>query len=103
MAVKLRLKRLGRKKKPVYRLVAIESSKPRDGRVIEELGFYDPQQEPVEFRCKEDRIKDWLSKGAIPSQTVDRLLSSQKLTERYVPKSSQLGVAKKDRKSDSED
>lgn len=99
MAVKLRLKKLGRKKKPVYRLVAIESANPRDGRIIEQLGFYDPQQTPAEFRCEEERVKDWLSKGAIPTDTVTRLLSQKNLIQKKVVKSAHLGVAKKDRKS----
>ena len=74
MAVKLRLKRFGKKKKPSYRLVAMDSKNQRDGKSIELLGVYSPQQEPVLFQCKEDRVKYWMSVGAIPSDTVARLL-----------------------------
>ena len=103
MAVKLRLKRLGRKKKAVYRLIAIDSAKPRDGRSLEDLGFYDPQQDPVKFDCKEDRVKYWLSVGAQPTDTVNRLLSTLGMQEKKTHTSSNQKVAKKDRKSGDSD
>ena len=76
MAVKLRLKRTGRRHLPCYRLNAIDSRAPRDGRVIEELGLYDPLQKEVEKQIsfKRERIEYWLSVGAQPSETVANLL-----------------------------
>ena len=74
MAVKLRLTRVGSKKNPVYRIVAADSRSPRDGKFLEIVGRYNPQSEPSLIELKEDRIKDWLSKGAQPSATVQRLL-----------------------------
>jgi small subunit ribosomal protein S16 len=76
MAVKIRLKRMGRKKHPLYRLNAIDSRTPRDGRVIEELGFYDPRNKDnaKQFVAKLDRCKHWLDVGAVPSETVSSLL-----------------------------
>ena len=76
MAVKLRLKRLGRKNHAFYRLNAIDSRSPRDGRVIEELGFYDPTNKETgkQFVAKLDRCRYWLDTGAIPSPTVSSLL-----------------------------
>jgi small subunit ribosomal protein S16 len=76
MAVKLRLKRMGRSNHPFYRLNAIDSRSPRDGRVIEELGFYDPKNkdQSKQFIAQIDRCKHWLDVGAIPSPTVSSLL-----------------------------
>src|ERR1700754_1176112 len=76
MAVKLRLKRVGRTNGSFYRLNAIDSRSPRDGRVIEELGYYDPQNKDAakQFVAKIDRCKHWLEVGAVPSETVSTLL-----------------------------
>src|SRR4051812_7090848 len=76
MAVKLRLKRMGRTNAAFYRLNAIDSRSPRDGRVIEELGYYNPREkeQAKQFVAKLDRCKDWLDKGAVPSETVSTLL-----------------------------
>src|SRR5690349_160315 len=76
MAVKLRLKRLGRSHGAFFRLNAIEGRSPRDGRVIEELGFYDPRNkdQAKQFVAKLDRCKFWLDHGAVPSETVSSLL-----------------------------
>ena len=76
MAVKLRFKRMGRIHAPFYRLSAVDSRTPRDGRVIEELGTYDPQNKDGAkvFAAKLDRCKHWLDVGAIPSPTVSSLL-----------------------------
>jgi small subunit ribosomal protein S16 len=76
MAVKLRLKRMGRKNHPFFRLNAIDGRAPRDGRVIEELGFYDPRNKDSgkQFVAKLDRCKHWLDVGAVPSETVSSLL-----------------------------
>jgi len=79
VAVKLRLKRFGRRHRSFYRVNAIDSRAPRDGRVIEELGWYDPQAEQPEKQVslKRERIEYWLSKGAQPSNTVAELLKRQ--------------------------
>jgi len=77
MAVKLRLRRMGRKKLPIYALVAADARSPRDGRYIEDLGRYEPLSEPATVRLKEDRILYWLGEGAQPSHTVRNLLSGQ--------------------------
>ncbi|MDQ2727432.1 MAG: 30S ribosomal protein S16 [Actinomycetota bacterium] len=74
MAVKLRLMRFGKKKQPVYRLVAADARSPRDGRFIEILGTYEPRQEPSRVLINRERVDDWLSKGAKPTETVARLL-----------------------------
>ena len=75
--VKLRLKRIGRKKSPFYRLVAIDSRKRRDGREIERLGWYNPTRPGVDADIKEERIKYWLKEGAVPSSTVQNLLTKK--------------------------
>ena len=76
MAVKLRLKRMGRSNAAFFRLNAIDSRSPRDGRVIEELGYYDPRNkdQAKQFVAKLDRCREWLDKGAVPSETVSSLL-----------------------------
>ncbi len=76
MAVKIRLKRIGKKKHPVYRVVVADARSPRDGRNIAEVGFYDPNLEPVEVRFDEEAVKSWLAKGAQPTDTVARLLKN---------------------------
>lgn len=75
--VKIRLKRTGKKKKPVYKIVAADSHSPRDGRSIEELGYYDPNFEPIKFSIKYDRLKYWLNNGALPTETVNSLLKKE--------------------------
>jgi small subunit ribosomal protein S16 len=74
MAVAMRLTRVGSKKNPIYRVVVADSRSPRDGRFIEIVGRYNPQTDPSTIDFDEDRVKDWLSKGAQPSNTVKRLL-----------------------------
>ena len=74
MAVAMRLTRVGSKKNPIYRVVVADSRSPRDCRFIEIVGRYNPQTEPSTIDFDEDRVKDWLSKGAQPSNTVKRLL-----------------------------
>ena len=75
--IKLRLKRMGAKKRPSYRIVAAESSSPRDGRIIESIGNYDPITEPAGRKINEERARYWLSVGAQPSDTVASLLRKQ--------------------------
>ena len=72
--VKIRLKRMGMKKKPFYRLVVTDSRSPRDGRFIEEIGYYNPVSEPVEMEINHERAKYWLGVGAQPTDTVRALL-----------------------------
>ncbi|HEY4000369.1 MAG TPA: 30S ribosomal protein S16 [Candidatus Xenobia bacterium] len=74
--VKIRLRRTGRKKQPTYRLVAAEALGPRDGRFIEILGNYNPRTHPPTLNIKTDRVNDWLSKGAQPTDSVRRLLGT---------------------------
>lgn len=74
MSVKIRLKRAGTKGRPFYRVVVIDSRMQRDGRFIEELGYYDPLEKPQVFNVDRDKTQMWLSKGAQPSETVFNLL-----------------------------
>ena len=76
MAVKIRLRRMGQKKAPFYRIVVADSRSPRDGRFIEEIGYYDPTKEPSEIRVDEEAAKKWLANGAQPTQTVEKILKS---------------------------
>ena len=83
MAVKIRLKKLGRKKRPFYRIVAIDSRFKRDGREIERLGWYDPVQATHSCNLNEDRILHWLGQGAIPSETVKGLFRRAGLSYKW--------------------
>ena len=74
MAVKIRLRRMGAKKAPFYRIVVADSRYPRDGRFIEEIGYYNPVSEPVELKIDEERAKYWVATGAQPTDTVKGLL-----------------------------
>ncbi len=74
MSVKIRLSRHGKKKAPFYRLLVTDSHSPRDGRFIENLGTYNPLTEPAEIKVDAERTNYWLSKGALPSETVKGLL-----------------------------
>lgn len=73
MAVKIRLKRMGAKKKPFYRLVVADSRSPRDGRFIEEIGYYNPVSEPVDVKIDDEKAIKWLKTGALPTDTVKDL------------------------------
>jgi len=74
LAVKLRLRRMGKKRQPVYKVVAADARSPRDGRFIEAIGLYNPKTEPATIEIKEDRALYWLGVGAIPTVTVRNLL-----------------------------
>ncbi|MBQ6551872.1 MAG: 30S ribosomal protein S16 [Lachnospiraceae bacterium] len=76
MAVKLRLKRMGKKKAPYYRVIVADSRSPRDGRFIEEIGSYDPNQEPAAVKLDVEAAQKWLKAGAQPTETVARLLKN---------------------------
>jgi len=73
MAVKIRLKRMGKKKAPFYRIVVADARSPRDGRFIEQIGTYDPNQDPSLFSVDEEAAKKWLSNGAQPTDTVAKI------------------------------
>lgn len=79
MAVRIRLKRMGTKKRPFYRIVVADSRAPRDGRFIETLGTYNPLTEPSELKLKTERVQLWLSRGAQPSASVGSLLAREDL------------------------
>lgn len=74
MAVKIRLRRMGAKKAPFYRIVVADSRYPRDGRFIEELGYYDPTKEPSVLKVDDEKAKSWIANGAQPTDTVKALL-----------------------------
>ncbi|MCQ4023022.1 MULTISPECIES: 30S ribosomal protein S16 [unclassified Ruminococcus] len=79
MAVKIRLRRMGAKKAPFYRIVVADSRYPRDGRFIEEVGYYNPVKEPVELKIDGDKVKEWIAKGAQPTDTVKALLKKNSI------------------------
>lgn len=83
MAVKIRLKRMGAKKSPFYRVVVADSRSPRDGRFVEEIGTYNPLTEPAQIQIKEDRALYWLQVGAQPSDTARSLLSKVGVMKKY--------------------
>ena len=72
--VKIRLKRMGMKKKPFYRVVVADERSPRDGRFIEEIGYYNPMTQPAQIKVDNDKAQDWMKKGAQPTDTVRVLL-----------------------------
>jgi len=79
VAVKLRLTRVGSKKNPIYRVVAADSRSPRDGKFIEIVGRYNPQTDPSTIELDEQKVKDWLGKGAQPSAAVQKLLKAKNI------------------------
>ena len=76
MAVKIRLRRMGAKKAPFYRVVVADSRYPRDGRFIEEIGYYNPLTEPVTIKIDADKAKKWIANGAQPTDTVKALIDN---------------------------
>lgn len=83
MATRIRLMRMGTKKKPFYRVVVADSRAPRDGRFIEELGYYNPLREPAEVRLDEEKVLKWLRNGAQPSDTAKDLLVRAGIWQRF--------------------
>ena len=79
MAVRMRLTRVGSKKNPVYRVVVADSRSPRDGKFIEIVGRYNPQHDPSLIEFNEEKVKEWLGKGALPSDAVQKLLKAKNL------------------------
>ncbi|EEB37098.1 30S ribosomal protein S16 [Anaerococcus hydrogenalis] len=75
MAVKIRLKRMGQKKRPFYRVVVADSRSPRDGKFIEEIGTYNPVSEPKEFKVDNEKAKQWIKNGAKPTSIVEKLFN----------------------------
>ena len=73
MAVKIRLKRMGKKKAPFYRIIVADSRSPRNGRFIDEIGTYDPSKDPSEFHIDEEAAKKWIANGAQPTEVVGKL------------------------------
>ncbi|HHW41440.1 MAG TPA: 30S ribosomal protein S16 [Syntrophomonadaceae bacterium] len=86
MATRIRLKRIGAKKKPAYRVVVADSRSPRDGRFIEELGYYQPTANPEVIKIDEEKALTWLSRGAQPSDTVRALLKKTGIWEKRTAK-----------------
>ena len=82
MSVKIRLKRMGMKKKPFYRVVVADSASPRDGRFIEEIGYYNPMTSPAEIKVDTERAKHWITCGAQPTDTVRVLLKKTGVIEK---------------------
>ncbi len=83
MATKIRLKRMGAKKRPFYRVVVADSRSPRDGRFIEELGYYDPNTDPATVKIDEEKTLKWLATGAQASETVKSLLKKQGIMAKF--------------------
>ena len=81
MAVKMRLRRMGQKKAPFYRIVVADSRSPRDGKFISEIGTYDPTREPSVIKFDEEAAKKWLATGAQPTETVGKLLKAAGITQ----------------------
>ena len=76
MAVKIRLRRMGQKKAPFYRIIVADARAPRDGRFIDEIGTYDPTKNPTEYHVDEEAAKKWLANGAQPTETVARIFKN---------------------------
>ena len=85
MAVKIRLRRMGAKKAPFYRIVVADSRYPRDGRFIEELGYYDPTKEPSVVKIDMEKAQKWIANGAQPTDTVKKLLKNNDQDVRICP------------------
>jgi len=98
LPVRLRLKRLGRKKKPYYRIVVANSVNPRNGKTIDEIGSYDPTREPAHIELDVEKAKDWLSKGVQPTEPMQRILGDMGVIPKVKRVSKNPGVARKDLK-----
>lgn len=83
MSVKIRMKKMGSKKRPFFRIVAADARSPRDGRFIEQIGYYNPLTEPADIKIDEDKLYKWLDDGAVPSGNVVNLLKQLGLLERW--------------------
>ncbi|WP_017471862.1 30S ribosomal protein S16 [Amphibacillus jilinensis] len=83
MAVKIRLKRMGSKRNPFYRVVVADARAPRDGRIIEQIGTYNPVVNPVEVKLDEEKALNWMANGAKPSDTVRNLFSKEGIMKKF--------------------
>jgi len=81
MAVKIRLRRMGQKKAPFYRIIVADSRSPRDGKFIEEVGYYNPMTNPAEIKVDAEKVQKWLDSGAQPTETVKSILNKSGLTK----------------------
>jgi len=81
MAVRIRLTRLGRKKKPFYRIIVADGECPRDGKFLDILGTYDPLQNPAVIKIDNDKLQDWIGRGALPTTTVKSLIKQASVSE----------------------
>ncbi len=99
MPVKIRLKRMGKKKRPFYRIVVVDSRKRRDGRVIAEIGYYNPMMEPAEVNIKEELALNYLKNGAIPTETARSLLRRKGILKKFHEWKVQLAKERKERKN----
>jgi len=93
--LRIRLRRVGKKKQPAYRLVVADSRAPRDGAFIETIGTYNPLTDPATITVNEEKARDWISKGAVPSDRVVKILASQGIGEMpvYAPKAAKADAA----------
>ena len=96
LAVKIRMKRMGSKKKPFYRIIVADARSPRDGRFIEMLGYYDPMTEPANIKVDEDKLYKWLDKGAIPTDSAANVFKRVGLLERWQLLKSGLKISELD-------
>ena len=83
MAVKIRLRRMGQKKAPFYRIIVADSRSPRDGKFIEEIGFYNPVSQPKQVKINDEKAVKWLSNGAQPTDTVKTLFAKNGVMEKF--------------------
>jgi small subunit ribosomal protein S16 len=97
VAVRIRLKRFGKKKQPFYRVVAAEQSRARNSKTLEVIGTYDPLQDPIRFEIKTERVQYWLSVGAQPTEALERLLANAGVIPAKKRESSLQKVTKKER------
>jgi small subunit ribosomal protein S16 len=81
--VRIRLRRIGLKGQPTYRIVAADKESPRDGRFLEILGFYNPRTQPATIHVKEDRVYHWMKNGALPTESVEQVFKSAGILDRY--------------------
>ncbi len=81
MAVKIRLRRMGQKRAPFYRIIVADSRSPRDGKFIEEVGYYNPMTNPAEIKVDAEKVQKWLDSGAQPTETVKSILNKSGLTK----------------------
>lgn len=86
MAVKIRLRRMGTHKRPFYRVIVADSRSPRNGRFIEEIGYYNPLSNPKQVKIDEDKALKWLTTGAQPTEVVKKLFSANGITEKFEAK-----------------